>query len=68
MKKFYYWSVLILMMIAFLPEWADAQSYTQRETHVTVSQAMNVGYTFMRTGGGSTSSLRGATQSSDARE
>ena len=65
MKKIYYWSILILIMIAFLPQWADAQSNTQRETHVTASQALNVGYSFMRTGSGSTGGTRGGTQNNN---
>ena len=52
MKKIYYYSILILMIIAFFPQEADAQSDTRRETHVTASQALNVGHTFMRTGAG----------------
>ena len=79
MRKLYHWSVLIITIIALLPAGLYAQernasnsnsganehSPIARETHVTPAQALNVGYTFMRTGTGT----RGAgTRSSDVRK
>ena len=62
MKKIYIWSILTLIITTFLPGGLCAQESTsaneagdavaQRETHVTPAQALNVGYTFMRTGTG----------------
>ena len=63
MKKIYIWSILTLIITTFLPTTLLAQESTsaydagsavaQHETHVTPAQALNVGYTFMRTGDGS---------------
>lgn len=63
MKKIYIWSILTLIIATFLPSALLAQESTsaydagsavaQHETHVTPAQALNVGYTFMRTGDGS---------------
>jgi hypothetical protein len=63
MKKIYIWSILTLIIATFLPTTLFAQESTsaydagsavaQHETHVTPAQALNVGYTFMRTGDGS---------------
>ncbi|MBP5496578.1 MAG: C10 family peptidase [Bacteroidales bacterium] len=52
MNKIYYWSILTLIMIAFLPQAADAQNNRQHETHVPPAQALDVGYAFMRMGDG----------------
>lgn len=54
MKKLYILSTLVLIFISVLPQWANAQHGTthERVTHVTSSQALDVGYTFMRTGAG----------------
>ena len=56
MKKFYFWYLLTLIIVALLPQAADAQqNRTQQETssHVTAQQAMDIGYAFMHTGKGS---------------
>jgi hypothetical protein len=68
MKKIYFWSLLILIIVALLPQEANAQqNRTQRETstYVTSQQAMDIGYAFMRTGSGSKS---GGTQSNAVRK
>ena len=73
MKKIYFWSLLILILIAFLPVRIFAQNTnrgatdSQREptTHVTAQQAMDIGYAFMHTGTGSRS---GGTQSTAVRK
>ena len=59
MRKFYFRSVLTLFLISLLPVGLLAQNDTQRSasdsqpnTHVTATQAMDVGYAFMRTGNG----------------
>ncbi len=62
MKKIFYWSILTLITIAFLPQRADAQSNRLHETHVTPAQALDAGYAFLRMGGGS-AGARGATHS-----
>ena len=55
MKKIYFWYLLILIIVALMPQGAKAQNRTQRETstYVTSQQAMDIGYAFMRTGEGS---------------
>ena len=55
MKKIYFWYLLILIIVALMPQGAKAQNRTQRETstYVTSQQAMDIGYAFMRTGDGS---------------
>ena len=62
MKKIYIWGILALIITTFFPSALLAQGSTsaydtgaiaQHETHVTPAQALNVGYTFMRTGMGS---------------
>jgi len=75
MKKIYFWSILTLIIATFFPTGLLAQERTsangagnavaQRETHVTPAQALNVGYTFMRTGSGTRGS---GTRSSDVRQ
>ena len=73
MKKIYFWYLLILILIVFLPVRIFAQNTNrgatdpQREptTHVTAQQAMDIGYAFMRTGSGSKS---GGTQSAAVRK
>ena len=74
MKKFYFWSILILFILVLLPAGLWAQNNTQRSasdsrceqsTYVTAAQAMDVGYAFMRTGSGSKS---GDIQSSNVRK
>ena len=66
MRNLYHWRILIITIIAFLPAGMYAQernsniggnnhSQIARETHVTTTEALNVGYTFMRTGGGTRS-------------
>ena len=64
MRKYYHWSILIITMIALLPAGMYAQNRNASNgnsgsndhspighvTHVTSAQALNVGYTFMRTG------------------
>ena len=74
MKKIYFWSILILFILALLPAGLWAQNDTQRSasdsqhepnTHVTATHAMDVGYAFMRTGNGSRS---GGTQSGNVRK
>ena len=69
MRKFYFRSVLTLFLISLLPVGLLAQNDTQRSasdsqhepsTHITASHALDVGYAFMHTGGGSKS---GGTQS-----
>jgi len=66
MKKIYFWCLLILLIVALLPHGIKAQNRTQRETstYVTATQAMDIGYAYMRTGTGSRS---GGTQSNAVR-
>ena len=68
MKKIYFWYLLILIIVALLPQGAKAQqNRTRQETssHVTAQQAMDIGYAFMHTGSGSKS---GGTQSNAVRK
>ncbi len=50
MKKIYLWSILTLLLMFLLPNWVGAQGH---DAYVTSAQALDVGYTFMRTGDGS---------------
>ena len=69
MKRFLlFWTILSIILVAPAQECTNsnpADDLTQRETHVTTTEALNVGYTFMRTGEGT----RGdGTRSSDVRK
>ena len=77
MKKISFFSILIIILIAFPTTCLFAQERTtnsnnghglsqyEREKHVSAEEAMNVGYAFMRTGNG----MRGdGTRSSEIRK
>ena len=55
MKRFLlFWTILSIIFVVTAQERNNnngANNFAQRETRVTAAEALNVGYTFMRTGG-----------------